>query len=163
MMRMEMKMIDELHKEFLIKRAHARTLRHSGRNLFDHLCGTHALLEAWGNAKQVCDAGLFHSIYGTNKFRQKAWPLTDRVTIQLLIGSHAEFLAHMFCVADRPKAFFPEQVEMIEHPLFKQLREIEVANLIEQGSRSRWLHKLRDSKVSDGAKQAIDQHLRRAA
>ena len=58
-------MIRDEHRAFLIERAHADAVKHSGRSLYDHLCGTHALLEQWGNCEPVCTAGLFHSLYGT--------------------------------------------------------------------------------------------------
>lgn len=157
-------MIDEQHKDFLINRANTDKMRHSARSLFAHLCGTHALLEAWGNRKPVCDAGLFHSIYGTKHFKQRAWSLGDRATIAKLIGTHAELLAYVFANADRPKAWFVDMSHNVfAQNLLAQLREIEAANLIEQRSQSRWLHKLRESGISEGARQAIDEHLRRAA
>jgi hypothetical protein len=151
-------MIDEAHKQFLLGPAGADKIRHSGRSLYEHLVGTHDLLQAWGNSKAVCTAGLFHSIYGTNKFRTKAWPLEDRKTIQKLIGWNVEQLVYLFCTTDRPKDFFPvlnpSQWEM------RALREIEAANLIEQGSKSRWLKRLLESDVSRGAKQAIEYWLK---
>src|SRR5207344_2930316 len=92
--------IKDEYKQFLLGPASAGKTRHSGRMLYDHLAGTHALLEAWGNSEPVCTAGLFHSIYGTRHFRHQSWPVTDRATIQKLIGEEAELLAYIFCTAD---------------------------------------------------------------
>jgi hypothetical protein len=142
-------MIKEDCKQFLLGPARADKVRHSGRTLFDHLCGTHELLREWGNRSDVCDAGLFHSIYGTRHFRHRAWPLDDRKTIVGLIGPEAEELAYLFCTADRPRAF-------VEMPADRRLREIEAANLIEQGSKSRWLQRLHGTDISDGARRAIE-------
>jgi hypothetical protein len=146
-------MIKDEYKQFLLERAHADKVKHSGRTLFEHLCGTHDLLQQWGNSKPVCAAGLFHSIYGTKSFRHKAWPLTDRATIANLIGDEAELLAYIFCTADR-KTFLIS--------ILPGLREIEAANLLDQSSRSSSrLKQLRDSDISVGAKYAINRYLSR--
>lgn len=142
--------------DFLVFTTH--DVRHSGRKLLDHLLGTHDLLNKWGNNDDVCKAGLFHSIYGTNKFRTKAWPLTDRETIRDLIGARSEWLVFLFCTLDRPSDFFQEDDFLEYTDALRDLREIEAANLLEQGSRSKWLKRLRDSDISDAAKRAIDEH-----
>jgi hypothetical protein len=149
--------------QFLIVRAGADKVRHSGRTLFDHLVGTHDLLQRWGNSEDICNAGLFHSIYGTRHFKHKAWPLTDRATIQRLIGHQAEYPAFLFCTTDRPRSLFEEikspaewLVVAEDQPVRRILREIEAANLLEQGSKGRWLALLRASDISDAAKAAID-------
>jgi len=148
-------MIRDEHKQFLLGPASAGKTRHSGSTLYAHLSGTHKLLEDWGNSEDVCTAGLFHSIYGTWRFKHQSWPLTDRATIKKLIGEDAEHLAYIFCTTDRPRAFFGVESD----GLLRSLREIEAANLIEQGSRSRWLKPLRDSDISEAAKAAVDRHL----
>jgi hypothetical protein len=159
-------MIESRLTQFLIAQAKADQTRHSGRSLFDHLVGTHDLLQRWGNSEGVCNAGLFHSIYGTRHFKHKAWPLTDRATIQRLIGHQAEYPAFLFCTTDRPRSLFEEikspaewLVVAEDQPVRRILREIEAANLLEQGSTSGWLAKLRDSDISDQAKAAIDAHM----
>lgn len=150
-------MIKEGYKQFLLGPAGADKVRHSGRSLYAHLVGTHDLLQTWGNAEPVCVAGLFHSIYGTKHFRHQAWPLDRRGTIRELIGTEAELLAHVFCTVDRPKIFF---TGAMSGPGLVLLQEIEAANLLEQGSSSRWLKWLLDTDISDGAKRAIDQYLK---
>lgn len=155
-------------QEQFLRKANAHLIKHSGRALLDHLKGTHDLLAAWGNTGEVCDAGLFHSIYGTNKFRTKPWPITDRETIRNLIGERAEWLVYVFCTTDRPRALFEvtkigplwrmTDLRFLTPDLLRDLREIEAANLLEQGSRSKWLKRLRDCDISDAAKRAIDEH-----
>jgi hypothetical protein len=149
--------------QFLIVQAGADKVRHSRRTLFDHLVGTHDLLQRWGNSEDICNAGLFHSIYGTVHFHHKAWPLTDRATIQRLIGHQAEYPAFLFCTIDRPRSLFEEikspaewLVVAEDQPVRRILREIEAANLLEQGSKGRWLARLRASDISAAAKAAID-------
>ena len=149
-------MIESKLTQFLIAQAKADQTRHSGRSLFDHLVGTHDLLQRWGNREDVCNAGLFHSIYGTVHFHHKAWPILQRDVIRGLIGDYAEQLACLFCIMNRPVAFFERTDAWLVPQMLRDLREIETANLLEQGSKGRWLARLRASDISDQAKAAID-------
>lgn len=75
---------------------------HTGSSTFDqHLKGVQAVLRYWGSPKHLTDAGLFHSIYGTEAFQGFSIPLTERAAIQDLIGMKAEKLAYVFCMVDR--------------------------------------------------------------
>jgi hypothetical protein len=151
-------MIDDSHRKFLLGPARADKVRHSGRSLYEHLCGTHDLLQAWGNREPVCTAGLFHSIYGTRRFRHRAWPFSDRRTIVDLIGPEAERLACVFCWIDHRHFFEATRWGMDE--VLRSLLEIEAANLLEQRSKSGSLQRLRRVDISDGAKRDIDQYLK---
>lgn len=147
-------MLNDTHRAFLIGEAKTDQIKHSQRTLFDHLVGTHTLLEWWGNSEDVCTAGLFHSIYGTNHFQRRPWPINDRRTIQNLIGYTAELLVFLFATSNRPAVWF----EWHNMPTSRLLREIEAANLLEQakpGGKSKWLDKLYDTDISDGARNAI--------
>jgi hypothetical protein len=64
--------------------------------LIDHLCGTRALLESWDADEWLCDAGLFHSVYGTESFRQVSIPLDLRGQVREVIGIRAERMAYVF-------------------------------------------------------------------
>jgi len=153
-------MIKAAHINFLTQFAHANQVKHSGRTLLAHLRGTHDLLREWRNKAAVCEAGLFHSIYGTNKFKHVSWPRENREMIKRLIGEEAENLVFTFCSCDRPGAFFdPNCPWPIGGPALRALREIEAANLIDQGSRTKWLERLRDSDISDAAKFHIKWYL----
>jgi hypothetical protein len=130
----------------LLQRYHTDVTPHSGRHLIDHLVGVYRLLESWGNASEVCRAGLFHSIYGTNIFDVKSAPFSDRAIIREAIGERAERLAFLFCVSDRPVAFLQaaaEQIYVLSDTVHHEtmaitaseidaLIEIEVANFVEQ-------------------------------
>ena len=77
-------------------------LQHNGAAAFDeHLRGVQAVLRGWGVANHVATAGLFHSIYGTEGFQGFSMPLSERATIQALIGNEAEYLCFCFCMVDR--------------------------------------------------------------
>jgi hypothetical protein len=75
---------------------------HTGHKGFlAHLVAVHRDLEAWGCDADVCRAGLFHSIYGTELFRRWSLPLDRRDDIRALIGERAERLAFVNCLMDR--------------------------------------------------------------
>lgn len=75
---------------------------HSGEKGFlAHLIGVQRDLESWGCDRDVCLAGLFHSIYGTELFQKFSLPLERRSEVQQLIGNRAERLAFVNCVMDR--------------------------------------------------------------
>lgn len=142
----------DTHRQFLLA-LDANKTRHSGRTLFDHLKGVHDLLRDWDNDTDVCNAGLFHSIYGTNTFKHQS--LSDRGELVKMIGVRAEMLVHFFATKDRP-LFESVNAKTIR----RQLMEIEAANLIEQGSRSKALHKLsRIRGLSNGAKAALSSEV----
>ncbi len=81
--------------EFLLSRR-AHRVPHLAGSLLDHLLGTHALLHAWTERVAVCDAGLFHSVYGTESFPHTAVPLHLRARVTAVIGPEAERLAYLF-------------------------------------------------------------------
>jgi hypothetical protein len=75
---------------------------HTGEKGFlAHLIGVYRDLEAWGCDRDVCRAGLFHSIYGTELFQKFSLPLEQRDQVRQLIGDRAERLAFVNCVMDR--------------------------------------------------------------
>jgi hypothetical protein len=75
---------------------------HSGHKGFlAHLVAVHRDLESWGCSQDVCRAGLFHSIYGTELFRRWSLPLDRRADIRALIGERAEWLSFVNCLMDR--------------------------------------------------------------
>jgi len=77
-------------------------LDHTGAAAFDeHLKGVQAVLRHWNAPDHLVNAGLFHSIYGTEGFQGFALPLSQRSAIQSLIGEKAEKLAFVFCMLDR--------------------------------------------------------------
>ena len=75
---------------------------HSGEKGFlAHLVAVARDLESWGCDRDVCRAGLFHSIYGTELFRRWSLPLERRGEVRALIGERAEWLAFVNCMMDR--------------------------------------------------------------
>jgi hypothetical protein len=121
-------------------------ISHSQRKLLNHLEGTYHLLEKWRNPKHVCDAGMFHSIYGTVYFGSVTIDPSHRDRVRFLIHSDAERLAYLFCAINRQELFeqsefsapyfvtdrFNKDKIKVSAREFEQLFEIEIANFIEQ-------------------------------
>jgi hypothetical protein len=62
-----------------IKSTIPAVLEHTGSSDFDeHLQGVQSILRYWSSPKYLYNAGLFHSIYGTEGFQGFALPLTER-------------------------------------------------------------------------------------
>ena len=74
---------------------------HTGKTYLGHLIGVYRLMEAGGCDAEVCRAGMFHSIYGTEMFQGFKLPLERRGEVRDLIGDRAERLAYLNCAMDR--------------------------------------------------------------
>lgn len=84
----------------LLKRLGFGELQHDSHVPFlAHLVGTRRVLVEWGERPAVCDAGLFHSAYGTEYFPVDE-PV-DRAEVQAVIGAEAEEIAHAWCTIRR--------------------------------------------------------------
>lgn len=84
----------------LLKRLGFGELEHDSHVPFlSHLVGTRRVLVEWGERPAVCDAGLFHSAYGTEYFPVDE-PV-DRSEVQAVIGPEAEEIAHAWCTIRR--------------------------------------------------------------
>src|SRR5262245_40262784 len=71
------------------------------KSYLGHLVNVHNLLQSQGLDREVCLAGLFHSIYGTERFQGFKLEFERRGELQTLIGTRAEQLAYWNCVMDR--------------------------------------------------------------
>src|SRR5688572_11472333 len=74
---------------------------HTERKFLAHLVGVYQDMKQWGCDEEVCRAGMFHSIYGTQEFQRFALPLERRDEVRRLIGDRAEWLAFVNCFMDR--------------------------------------------------------------
>jgi hypothetical protein len=76
------------------------TLQHDSHVPFvSHLLGTRRLLAAWGERAALCDAGLFHSVYGTEFFEPDL--IAERDDVVAVIGAEAERIAWLWCAMRR--------------------------------------------------------------
>lgn len=77
-----------------------------------HLLGVRRLLVEWGERPALCDAGLFHSAYGTEYF-QPTEP-ASRDDVRRLIGDDAEEVAWMWCTIRRDTIELGDEVTVID-------------------------------------------------
>lgn len=138
-------------REYLTERG-AYILRHGTRSLMEHLEGVHLILIEAKSEEVVCNAGLFHSVYGTFVYRTKLIENSEREKVQAMIGLRAEELVWTFCSLPRPNIlemslncenhnWFSEKVEC-RHSTHKQLwsdlLRLECANMLEQSALQRF-------------------------
>lgn len=76
----------------------AATAGHGVRSLIEHLQGVADLLTGYGARDALRDAGLFHSVYGTESYQSQTIPIELRPRVVRLIGEEAERLAWLFGV-----------------------------------------------------------------
>lgn len=76
-------------------------IAHSQKNYLAHLVAVYHLMRHYGQDEELCIAGLFHSIYGTEKFQGFKLTLDQRGELSELIGPRAERLAYWNCLMDR--------------------------------------------------------------
>ena len=74
---------------------------HTHKSYLAHLIAVFRSLEAQGYPEDVCRAGMFHSIYGTERFQGFTLPLERRDEVRALIGDRGERLAYLNCAMDR--------------------------------------------------------------
>ncbi len=140
------------YTDFLVSRGTGK-VEHTGESSFlVHLTAVYRDLKRWGYEEHVCLAGLFHAIYGTDKFRQYALPLEQRKDVRELIGERAERLAYFFCAMDRQSfdkslaqgippysmkdRFTGETVEFADED-FEDLCKLQLVDWLEQVPRSK--------------------------
>lgn len=75
---------------------------HFNSSLLGHGLRIFRCLDAWGADEPVCQAGLFHSAYGTESTRGFALSLDRRDEVRAVLGARAESLAYLNCAMKRP-------------------------------------------------------------
>ncbi len=119
--------------------------------------GTREQLVIWGARDEVCNAGLFHSVYGTEHFESKTIPISMRDKVRNLIGDEAEQLVWLFCFMRRRT--FADNIGRESdwrlqarsdnrwHPLtreqFQDLANLTVANAVEALPHLSWYERQR--------------------
>lgn len=74
---------------------------HTQKNYLAHLISVHNFMRSYDADEELCRAGLFHSIYGTEKFQGFKLTLDQRDQLAGMIGARAERLAYWNCFMDR--------------------------------------------------------------
>src|SRR6516165_4722676 len=75
---------------------------HTEKTYLAHLVAVYRLMESRGCTQELCRAGMFHSIYGTQAFQGFKLPLEKRDAVRALIGERAERLGYLNCAMYRP-------------------------------------------------------------
>ena len=133
-------------------------IAHGNSTYLDHCMNVYSILKDIGAPNDVCMAGLYHSIYGSELFD----PLitVDRATVKSLIGNYAEELVYMFCsLTDRDENILARTIKCSKD-VYDDLFYIGYANIKEQALRSNdsTLHNLLDryEQVSNNLEQPVD-------
>ena len=96
-----------------------------GVAFFDHLYNTFSRLKTFGCDEDVCLAGLYHSIFGTETFQFDS--IVDENRIKDIIGEYAFDLVKIFCSDNKRESIFSQNGKTK-----LDLLKIEYANLIDQ-------------------------------
>ncbi len=80
----------------------ANSVPHTKKTYLAHVANVYKDLQSWGCSEEVCKAGFFHSIYGTQRFQGFTLSLERRGELHELIGERAERLAYYNCAMFRP-------------------------------------------------------------
>lgn len=124
---------------------------HSRSTFFSHCFNIYNMLKEKGLEENVCLAGLYHSIYGTESFKT---PLSiDRETVRAYIGNYAEKLVYLFCTLRPRCASIVSNTNNLDFIEQYHLACIEEANLVEQAPRIN----ISASKI-DSVKQLIQSY-----
>ena len=73
--------------------------------LFWSICAAPTNSSTDGAAVRTCLAGLYHSVYGTEKFRKQTVPLEARDAVRGAIGRQAEEIAYLYCALSRESLY----------------------------------------------------------
>ncbi len=133
-----------------LERFGVSTIDHGQTSLLSHLRGTYDILKKWDCDEAVSNAGLCHSIYGTESFLKVPATLDNRKFVQVLIGEKSERLAYLFGAhkkeslwqnLDRVSKFsitdrFLDQEITLSNQELSELITITLANWLEQRPRS---------------------------
>ncbi len=93
-----------------------------------HLVGTRRVLASWGERPALCDAGLFHSVYGTEYFEPERSP--ERADVVAIVGAEAERIAWLWCAIRRDTIDRAQRtVQLRADDTIEPLTALEVADL----------------------------------
>ncbi len=79
----------------------AADVSHTTKSYLAHAIAVHGDLKKWGCDEDLQNVGLFHSIYGTERFQRFTLSLERRDEVKALIGERVEWLSYLNCAMDR--------------------------------------------------------------
>jgi uncharacterized protein (TIGR02466 family) len=146
---------------FLI--TYTKNINHSNGFFIEHLIGVYNILKEINQDEDVCLAGLFHSIYGTDSFKLDLNIKRDE--IKKLIGNYSEELVFDFCNQKNKETFYLNNTNYFSKKKELDLFYISYANLKEQCDRTgsfrikdfvhKYEQKIIDLKVEKECKEII--------
>ena len=83
-------------KFVFLKRLTGKRRHHGDVTFYQHLFNVYSILKDQSLPDEICDAGLFHSIYGTEYYQFQNSAVTREV-VRGFIGEYAEELVYIFC------------------------------------------------------------------
>ena len=89
----------------LLEEIGAEDTDHPRGTLSEHLRDTYDVLVGWGCERDVCLAGLYHSVYGTEVFETASVALDAREKVREAIGADAERLVYLYCALARESLY----------------------------------------------------------
>ncbi|KIW26104.1 uncharacterized protein PV07_09231 [Cladophialophora immunda] len=127
--------------KFAFLREITGTQKHRNKTFYQHLFNVYTYLKKHGAPEEVCDAGLFHSIYGTESYGFQNHRITREV-VRGFIGDYAEELVYIFCTTkDRFKAIVNNTMALSARQA-RDLCCIEFANMWDQNKDRRYQERL---------------------
>jgi hypothetical protein len=126
---------------------------HTQTNYLAHLIAVYRFMKDAGCTEELCRAGMFHSIYGTQQFQGFKLGLEQRDEVRRLIGERAERLAYFNCAMNResfdqalvsagpPFRFrdrITEETVELDRADFDDLCRVHLYDWLEQAPRSRY-------------------------
>ncbi len=109
--------------------------------VYQHLFNVYMQLKEENASEELCDAGLFHSIYGPD-FKKFQNNKITRDIIRNIIGEYAEHLVHIFCTTrNRFNAIVKNSLKLTNKEII-DLCHIESANFSDLNDRDQYDQKL---------------------
>lgn len=105
-------------------------VEHGDKTFYDHCYGVYKILKTMNCSQEVCNAGLFHSIYGTESFNTNI-EISKQQVIDI-IGDKSEKLVTMFCNLKNRYDSLLSNTYNLDNNTLLNLLYIEYANLKEQ-------------------------------
>lgn len=102
-----------------------KNIKHTkGASLFEHLKRVQQILDFWGLDETTQVAGLCHSLYSTEYFKENLLDIKNRNTLKSKIGEDAERIAYYFSILNRENIMYLNNKYEIENIYTKEKLEI---------------------------------------
>lgn len=111
----------------------SKNIGHGSSTYLDHCMNVFAILKEIGAPDEVCLAGLYHSVYGSESFNPHI--TVSRDTVRELIGNYSEQLVYTFCTLTNRDENILSRTVNCSKEMYDDLFYIAYANLKEQANK----------------------------